>query len=65
MNQLLISVLLATAAVLTFGAFLLLGLIALAGFERPQTSGLIQRILCRVSFERLGCCDAAGRAGQA
>lgn len=64
MNQLLISVLLATAAVLSFGALLLLGLIALAGFERPQTTGLMQRMLCRMSFERLGCCDAAdSRAG--
>lgn len=63
MNQLLISVLLATAAVLSFGAVLLLGLIALAGLERPQGAGWTQRILCRLSFERLGCCDAAGRAG--
>ncbi|WP_397473541.1 hypothetical protein [Pusillimonas sp.] len=63
MNQLLISVLLATAAVLSFGALLLLGLIALAGVERPLGAGWTQRILCRLSFDRLGCCDVAGKAG--
>ncbi len=63
MNELLISVLLATMAVLAIGAVLLLGLIALAGIERPRDMGLTQRLLCRLSFDRLGCCDVAGRAG--
>jgi len=63
MNELLISVLLASAAVLAIGAVLLLGLIALAGIERPRGAGWMQRFLCRISFDRLGCCDATGRAG--
>ncbi|HUH86554.1 MAG TPA: hypothetical protein VL003_00690 [Pusillimonas sp.] len=65
MNQLLISVLLATVAMLTGGAVLLLGLITLAGYERsePGETGWIRRLLCRLSFERFACCEAPGRAG--
>lgn len=63
MNQLLISVLVASAAVLSFGALLLLGLIAFAGVERSSDASWTQRILCRLSFDRLGCCDVAGKAG--
>jgi len=61
MNELLISVLLATAAVLAGGIALLLGLINLASYERTEEAGLTQKLLCRLSFDRLGCCDAAGR----
>lgn len=61
MNQLLVSVLAATAAVLSFGAMLLLGLIALAGAFRPEGAGWLQRILCTISFNRIGCCDATGK----
>lgn len=63
MHELLISVLLASVAVLAIGAVLLLGLIALAGWERPSGKGWAQRIVCRLSFGRSDCCDAAGRAG--
>lgn len=63
MNELLFSVLMATAAVLSFGALMLLGLIAFAGVVRTAGSSWTQRVLCRLSFERLGCCDVAGKAG--
>lgn len=65
MNQLLISVLLAAAAVLTGGAVLLLGLIMLAGYERSDDvqPGWMRKLVCKMSFERFGCCQAADRAG--
>jgi len=64
MNQLLLSVLLATAAVLTGGAVLLLGLISMAAYERNEDeAGFVQKMLCRFSFDRVGCCDPAGKAG--
>ena len=62
MNQLLISVLLASAAVLSFGALLLVGLIAFAGLQHSSWLGWTRRLLCRLSFERLGCGDVTSKA---
>lgn len=59
MNNLLVSVLLTTFAVLTGGAVFLIILLAFAGIERPMFGGWAQRPACRPSLDCLDHCEAA------
>lgn len=63
MVELLVPVLVAAAVVLSLGALLLLGLIAFASVDRSPDASWMQRLLCRMSFERFACCEPAGKAG--
>lgn len=59
MNNLLVSVLLTTFAVLAGGAVFLVLLLALAGIGRPRFLGWSQRSTCQLSLDCLDQCEAA------
>ncbi|KAA0911850.1 hypothetical protein [Pusillimonas sp. ANT_WB101] len=59
MNDLLLSVLLTTFAVLAGGAMFLVALLAIADFELPKIIGWMHRTKCRLSFDCADRCEEA------